>query len=159
MRCALDTNVLVYAEGINGPDRQIAAANLLERLASADLVLAAQTLGELFSVLRRKGGCRGPEIADRLEPWRTGYRVVPTSMALFDRAVRNAAARDLQIWDCIILEAAAEAGCGLLLSEDMQDGFVYRGVTIANPFAERLHPLLASLLDSLPQDPTAGAPT
>jgi hypothetical protein len=37
----------------------------------------------------------------------------------------------------------------LLLSEDMQDGFVYRGVTVANPFAERIHPLLASLMDSL----------
>lgn len=158
MRCALDTNILVYAEGINGPDRQTEAANLLDRLASADLVLAAQTLGELFSVLRRKGGYDGPEVADRLEPWRSGYRVVPTSIALFDRAVQNAAASDLQIWDCIILEAAAEAGCGLLLSEDMQDGFVYRGVTVANPFAERLHPLLASMLDTLSQDPPAGAP-
>jgi hypothetical protein len=29
----------------------------------------------------------------------------------------------------------------------MQDGFVYRGVTVANPFAETLHPLLASLLE------------
>lgn len=158
MRCALDTNILVYAEGINGPERQTAAANLLDRLASVDLVLAVQTLGELFSVFRRKGGCSGPEAAQRLEPWRTAYRVVPTTIPLFDQAVRNAASSDLQIWDCIILEAAADAGCGLLLSEDLQDGFVYRGVTVANPFAERLHPLLASLLDTLPQDPPAGAP-
>ncbi|MDP1912789.1 PIN domain-containing protein [Brevundimonas sp.] len=159
MRCALDTNILVYAEGVNGPDRQTAAANLLERLACADLILATQTLGELFSVLRRKGGYSGAEAVDLLGPWRTGYRVVPTSTALFDRAVRNAASSELQIWDCIILEAAADAGCSLLLSEDMQDGFVYRGVTVANPFAERLHPLLASLLDTLSQDPPAGAPT
>ena len=159
MRCALDTNILVYAEGINGPDRQGAATKLLERLASADLVLAAQTLGELFSVLRRKGGCDGTAAADRLEPWRTGYRIVPTSTPLFDRAVHHAAASDLQIRDCIILEAAADAGCRLLLSEDMQDGFVYRGMTVANPFAERLHPLLTSMLETLPQDPPAGEPT
>jgi predicted nucleic acid-binding protein len=34
-----------------------------------------------------------------------------------------------------MLAAAAQAGCRLLLSEDMQDGFTWRGVTIRNPFA------------------------
>lgn len=153
MRCALDTNILVYAEGVNGPDRQAAALGLLDRLVAADLVLAVQTLGELFSVLRRKGGCSGGEAAARLEPWRGAYRTAPTSTALFDAAVRHASSSDLQIWDCIILEAAASAGCALLLSEDMQDGFVYRGVTVADPFRERPHPLLASLLDTLPGAP------
>ncbi len=38
----------------------------------------------------------------------------------------------------------------MLLSEDMQDGFVYRGVTVANPFAAALHPLLASVLETRP---------
>lgn len=153
MRCALDTNILVYAEGINGPERQAAATDLLDRLATVDVVLALQTLGELFAVLRRKGGCNAAEAAEGIKPWRDGYRLVPTSGSLFDGALRHAGESGLQIWDCIILEAAAEAGCALLLSEDMQDGFVYRGVTVANPFAERLHPLLASLLDTLPESP------
>jgi hypothetical protein len=34
----------------------------------------------------------------------------------------------------------------VLLSEDMQHGFVYRGVTVINPFAEPAHPLLADAL-------------
>ena len=42
--------------------------------------------------------------------------------------------------------AAAEAGCRLLLSEDMHDGFTGRGVTITNPFASSRHPLLAATL-------------
>ena len=36
--------------------------------------------------------------------------------------------RDLSIWDAVILAAAADAGCRLLLSEDMQDGFAWRGL-------------------------------
>ncbi|HZC22176.1 MAG TPA: VapC toxin family PIN domain ribonuclease, partial [Candidatus Binatia bacterium] len=49
-------------------------------------------------------------------------------------------------WDAIILSAAAEAGCRLLLSEDLQAGFTWNGVTVANPFAAKKHELLAELL-------------
>lgn len=45
----------------------------------------------------------------------------------------------------MILSAAAEAGCRLLLSEDMQSGFTWAGTTIVDPFAAETHPLLATL--------------
>ncbi|KAA2237899.1 PIN domain-containing protein [Salinarimonas soli] len=64
----------------------------------------------------------------------------------FDDAMHLAGSHGLQIWDAVILATAAGAGCALLLSEDMQDGFVWRGVTIANPFAATVHPLLADRL-------------
>jgi predicted nucleic acid-binding protein len=46
----------------------------------------------------------------------------------------------------VILAAAAEAGCRLLVSEDMQAGFTWGGVTIVNPFAAKPDPALALLL-------------
>jgi predicted nucleic acid-binding protein len=39
-----------------------------------------------------------------------------------------------QIFDAIILVAAAQARCDLLLSEDFHDGFIWGGVTVTNPF-------------------------
>ena len=45
-----------------------------------------------------------------------------------------ATSHQLSLWDAIMLAAAAQAGCRLLLSEDMQDGFTWRGVTVRNPF-------------------------
>lgn len=53
----------------------------------------------------------------------------------------------LQFWDALILSAAADAGCTLLLSEDMHHGFVTRGLTVLNPLAAQVHPRLAALLD------------
>jgi len=47
----------------------------------------------------------------------------------------------------VVISASAESGCRLLLSEDLQDGFTWRGITIANPFASARHPLLDSLLE------------
>ena len=59
-----------------------------------------------------------------------------------------AVAHQLGIWDAIVLSAAADAGCRLLLSEDLQDGFTWRGVTVANPFATPRNPLLEAMLSS-----------
>jgi predicted nucleic acid-binding protein len=52
----------------------------------------------------------------------------------------------LRIWDAIVLAATAEAGCQLLLTEDLQDGFSWAGVTVVNPFAVPSHKLLSALL-------------
>ncbi len=150
LTCAIDTNILVYAEGLNGTENKVVANTLLDRLATVQTVLAVQTLGELFYVLTRKARLSPAEAATAVDEWRERHTIVPTSTGVFEKASALAASSGFQIWDCIILVAAAEAGCHLLLSEDMHEGFVYRGVTIANPFAERLHPLLASLLDASP---------
>jgi predicted nucleic acid-binding protein len=45
----------------------------------------------------------------------------------------------------VIFAAAAASGCRLLLSEDMQDGFTWRGVTVANPFAAKRNELLEGI--------------
>jgi predicted nucleic acid-binding protein len=57
-----------------------------------------------------------------------------------------AATHRLGIWDSIMIAVAAENGCQLLLSEDLQDGFIWSGLTGANPFAAVPHPLLTALL-------------
>ena len=38
------------------------------------------------------------------------------------------------IWDALIVRAAQRGGCAVLLTEDLQDGRVFDGVTIVNPF-------------------------
>ena len=52
----------------------------------------------------------------------------------------------LSIWDSVILAAAAAGGCRLLLSQDLQDGFTWSGVTVTDPFSPSPHPVLAAIL-------------
>jgi predicted nucleic acid-binding protein len=149
LRVALDTNVLAYAEGVNGLAMKKAALELLDRLPQSLVVLPVQSLGELFQVLVRKAGRSPAEARLAILGWRNAYTLVETSsdvlLAALDLTVRR-----FSIWDAIILCAAAEADCHLLLSEDMQDGFVWRGVTILNPFAKPKHPQLEALLRGRP---------
>ncbi len=146
MRIALDTNVLAYAEGVNGSAMRDKALLLIQRLPQAEIVLPAQTLGELFSVLVRKAKRRPARAREAVMSWCDSYAVVETSSAVVVSAMELAAYHRLGIWDSVVLSASAEAGCRLLLSEDLQEGFTWRGVTVVNPFAPATHPLLAALL-------------
>lgn len=78
--------------------------------------------------------------------WRRQSTLAPTDDMTLDTAAILCGRHQFVIWDALVVAAAVEAGCRLLLSEDMQNGFVWRGLTIANPFAVEPHPLLASLL-------------
>lgn len=148
MLVALDTNVLCYAEALDDAARAAAAVSLLAALDPSDIVVPVQVLGELARVLRRKGQ-RGPDSVTRaLEHWAAIGTVHPTNEETLWLANGISATHGLDIWDAIIVAAAQQAGCGLLLSEDLQDGFVWRGLTVANPFAEHRHPLLTSILGS-----------
>jgi predicted nucleic acid-binding protein len=58
-----------------------------------------------------------------------------------------AADHDLSIWDGLIVSAATEAGCRVLLSEDLQHGFTWHGLTVINPYLQPPHALLKPFLE------------
>jgi predicted nucleic acid-binding protein len=79
VRVALDTNVLAYAEGINGAERRDAALALIRQLPQDAAVVPAQVLGELFNVLVRKGGRSRGDARDAPLGWRDALPVVEAS--------------------------------------------------------------------------------
>ena len=145
----MDTNVLACAEGTNGDVMRDKALKLIQRLPPGTIVLLAETLGELFNVLVRKAKRRPGRARAAVLSWRDAYAVVETSAAVLVDATDLACDHGLSIWDSVVLAASAEAECRLLLSEDLQEGFTWRGVTVTNPFAPTLHRMLAALLTAL----------
>jgi predicted nucleic acid-binding protein len=146
VKVALDTNVLAYAEGANGSERRDKVLDVIRRLPPGSAVIPVQVLGELFNVLVRKAGRSRGEARDAIQGWRDAMPVVASSPEVMQAAVDLAADHRLGIWDAIILAAACGAGCRLLLTEDLQQGFTWGGVTIVNPLAAPRHPILAALL-------------
>ena len=145
-KVALDTNVLACAEGVNDAARQALALALIEALPLDGVVVPVQVLGELHDVLTRKGSRTRGEARTIVDEWLADYESVETSASVLCAATELAGAHGLSIRDAVVLSAASEAGCRLLLSEDMQDGFEWRGVTAANPFGATRHPALVGLL-------------
>lgn len=146
MKVAFDTNILAYAEGINGIEKRDVVLELVRNLPQEAAVIPVQVLGELFNVLTRKAGRSRAEAREALLDWRDTFPVVETAPEVMLAAADLATDHHFSIWDSVILSVSSQAGCRLLLSEDLQDGFTWGGVTVANPFATPRHALLESLL-------------
>lgn len=134
VRAFLDTSVLVYLFDDADPDKQQRARVLLGD-PGYHFVLSTQVLGEFYVVVTRK--LRRPldtaGAAAAIQQL-TDFFVVGTDAALVLAAVRTAELSQLSYWDSLIIEAAASADCEVLLTEDLSDGAVIRGVRVQNPF-------------------------
>ncbi|MPZ20172.1 MAG: hypothetical protein GEV06_19980 [Luteitalea sp.] len=85
--------------------------------------------------------------------WRDAYAVSDTSATVMVNAVDLSTDHHLKVWDAVMLSVAAESDCRLLLSEDLQDGFTWRGVSVTNPFGSKRHALLNALLGGAAREP------
>jgi predicted nucleic acid-binding protein len=150
LKIALDTNVLAYAEGINDAASRLKAKVVLDAIGSHQIVIPVQVLNELAHVLFKRARRPRSEIAISLTAWMDGHGTFDTTHSSFRDAIALSALHNLQIFDAVILAGAAQFGCGLLLSEDMQDGFTWRGCTVVNPFAAAPNPLLKSAYQAEP---------
>ncbi len=146
MRIALDTNLMAYAEGAGDTRRCKAARDLVARLPGHLVVLPAQTLGELHRVLVGKAGRAPAQARTAILNWADAFDVADSTADALRAALDLAADHQMQIWDALILSVAADQKCRLLLSEDFQHEFTWRGVTVLNPFRSPQHTLLASIL-------------
>jgi predicted nucleic acid-binding protein len=148
MLIGLDTNVLVYAEGLNDAVRKRTAVSLLRKLSPENVHLPVQAVAELFYVLVTKTGVAPDQAKRAVLRWCDQYSLIDTSNTVLLSAMELSSHHQLRMWDAIIMAAAASASCRLLLSEDLQDGFTWNGLTVVNPFASKPNLLLEELLDS-----------
>lgn len=146
MRVALDTNILAYAEGVGDERRCTAAIKLIELLPAESVLLPAQTLGELYRVLTGKANLGATAAREAILGWADSFEVADSSWSAFQSALDLSVDHGLQIWDALILSVVAENRCRLLLTEDLQNGFTWRGVTVINPFDDQKSTLLSGIL-------------
>lgn len=127
-----DTNVLIYAFAAG--DRRSARA---EALLSAGGVIGVQVLNEFTNVARRKLGWDWPHVDAALAViTELTAPVRPLTADIHANAVKLARSSALSFYDALIVAAAADAGCRVLLTEDLQHGRKFGGVAIQNPFLD-----------------------
>ena len=73
------------------------------------------------------------EAADRIREFATWKVFTPTANDVL-AAITWQKQTQPSFWDAMVVQAAAELGCDVLWTEDMNDGQLLRGVRIRNPF-------------------------
>jgi predicted nucleic acid-binding protein len=134
MRRFLDTNVLLYADDLDAGDKRERAKTILrESLASGEGVVSTQVLQEFFSISTRKFGV-DPAIARRKVELVAKMDLIRVDLGLILAAIDLHRLHSFSFWDALIVRAASTAGCGVILTEDLQHDRVVDGVRIENPF-------------------------
>jgi len=132
----VDTNIILYAYDAGAGARHVASAELVGHLGRRRKgVLSIQVLQEFYVNAVSK-------IATRLSPERAQQKL----RALGRWPVHSPLPRDvlaagalseehrISFWDAMILRSAAEMGCDVLWTEDLNSGQVIGGVRIRDPF-------------------------
>lgn len=134
----VDATILVYAFDPSAGEKHTAAADLLARLwDSGGGCLSVQVLQEFFVVITKKVPKPLPadEAADRIRDFEAWDVFAPALDDVLSAIALHAKA-GLSFWDAMVVEAAAESGCEVLWSEDLNHGQQLRGVRIRNPFRD-----------------------
>ncbi len=135
MAAFVDTNVLLYGVSTvrDEADKQVTARAILDR---DDIVLSAQVLQEFY--VQATWSTKADRLAhdtavSLIESW-LRFRVIETSVSLVQQALATAARWRISYWDAAIVEAARIGNCPMVLSEDLQPGMNFAGVTVRSPF-------------------------
>jgi predicted nucleic acid-binding protein len=132
----VDTNVFVYARDPRDAAKQARAEEWLAVLWRGFAGRTSiQVLSEYYNSVTRK---LTPGVPPD-EAWLDTRLLLawdphPVDAALLRRAREVEQRWQLSWWDGMVVAAAQLQGCGVLLTEDLQDGAVYGGVTVRSPF-------------------------
>lgn len=132
----VDTNILVYAHDFSaGAKREVAVELLLRLMAEGSGCLSVQVLMEFFVTVTRKipkplSVDQAEEILADFGTWKT-FAPQAADVRLAIQLMKN---QPLSFWDAMIIQAAAAMDASMIWPEDLQNGQVYAGVTVRNPF-------------------------
>lgn len=129
----VDTNVIAYRFDPSEPAKAARATEILD--GPERLVISTQVMLELHSVLTRKlTPPVSPDVALEVLSELSRLTVVPADAELVRRAARRVRHEQVSIWDAMIIEAALQAGCTQLWTEDLAAGHRSDGLLVVNPF-------------------------
>jgi predicted nucleic acid-binding protein len=135
-RVFFDTNVIIYAFDRLDEAKHLVARRLLdEHVSDGSFSVSIQVLQEFYAVATRKLRNPAPPAKARaIVAELAQHRVVEPTSGMLLRGIDLSVRRQLSLWDALILEAARDAGCSTVLTEDMAHGSSIEGLRITNPF-------------------------
>jgi predicted nucleic acid-binding protein len=131
----LDTNVLVYAYDATDTAKQEVARNLLRRALGGEAVISVQVLAEFAATLLHKlTPPANPRDVSAVLNALGPIKLVPTDGDLVSQAVKARERYGVHFYDGMILATAQRGRCQRILSEDLNAGQSYFGISVENPF-------------------------
>ena len=130
-----DTNVLVYAQDDSNPEKHAIAIDLITHALEVnhDGCISTQVLQEFCNTMYKKTKRTKEEIDTMLDGFRD-LLATDVTIHLVRHALQVKEEYGIQYDDALVVSAAEKLGCHEIISEDLSDGQLYRGMRAVNPF-------------------------
>jgi len=129
----IDTNIFIYYQRSDNPQKQAIAKSLLE---NNNCVASTQVISEISNILTKKYPTLEKEIQLFLQDITEFCETRIISKSLIFKALKLHFKYKYSFYDSLIITTALEANCDTLYSEDMQNGQIIENtLRIVNPFA------------------------
>ena len=132
----VDTNIIVYAYDTSAGEKYKKSVEIMDELwSSGDGVISSQVLQEFFVNVTKKISrpmdiSLAKEVVKDLLNWKT---VIADGRIILE-AIDIHSQHKYSFWDSLIIASAIEGGAKIILSEDLADKQIIKGVAIKNPF-------------------------
>jgi predicted nucleic acid-binding protein len=132
----IDTNILIYAyDSSAGEKHRVASRQLAEIWRSESGLLSMQVLQEFYvNITRKIAKPLTITVARSLIEDLSRMEVVAAGSDAILTAIDVQREYMLSFWDAMIVTAAFMGGAETLLTEDLNNGQIIKGVKIQNPF-------------------------
>jgi len=129
----LDTNIIIYLYSEDEDEKRDIAYQFVN---NTSCVTSIQVMNEASNVWFKKYALDKSEIVKYLDEIESiSEEVLLVQRKTINRALDIKEQYGYSFYDCLMLASAIEANCGVILTEDMNDGQVIDGILqILNPF-------------------------
>jgi len=130
----VDTNVILYAKDLNAVRKRQLSIELLERLTrDGSGTISIQVLIEFYANAIGKYRMPDAEVEDAISGLKL-WRIHRPDYSSVIEAIQLHRRHRLHWFDAMILNSAIEMGCGILWTEDFQDGQRFGDLVVRNPY-------------------------
>ncbi len=130
----LDTNFLCYLYDCRDVEKQNKAQNLFKYLLNlGNIQISMQVLQEFCNVCLNKINIPNNKVQEYIKLF-SQLPVHLNNVQTILSALQIKEETQFSFWDSLIIGAAKETKCNILISEDLNDGQIVHGVKIVNPF-------------------------
>lgn len=133
-RFTLDTNILVYSVDHGAGSKHRLALRIVDGAVDAGCWLTLQAVSEFYSAVTRKAIMPPDRAAALASSWLALFSCAAVSPTAVQAALADSVAKRASYWDALLVATAAEAGCALILTENLGHDSTLGGVAIHNPF-------------------------
>lgn len=136
----IDTNILLYLFSDTESDKRNKVKAFLKSISPQNPVTwSTQVIQEFYQVMTSKFGKDPQKVKSAIRQF-SAFELNVNNLETIEQAIDIQTLHKFSFWDSLVISAALQTNCTVLLTEDLNHGQKVNGVLIHNPLNGKMNP-------------------